>query len=78
MISVVDLLVFKINSCGLRAVAPKRRTDAGDAEQLVRILEKQGGIRLTAAQLAVVETGLPDVVKYGDWPADYWRNKLGL
>lgn len=75
-ISKIDLLVFKINSCGLRAQIAKKRIDARDATALLS--EMTTPIRLTAQQVAIVEPCIRDVVAYGTKSEDWWKQCLGL
>ncbi|RMZ78132.1 hypothetical protein DV738_g3992, partial [Chaetothyriales sp. CBS 135597] len=77
-ISAVDLAVFKIYSCGLRAERSKRRTDAFDAENLIAELTRQGPLSLTNEQRSAVEKGLDDVPAYGGKSKEWWKEKLGL
>jgi hypothetical protein len=77
-ISATDLVVFKINSCGLRAQTAKKRTDAADAQALLERLTGQAPLSLSNAQKAAVEQGINDVVTYGTKTKAWWREKLGL
>lgn len=77
-ISATDLVVFKINSCGLRAQAGKRRVDAGDAQILLETMTAAGPLRLTTAQRAVVEAGLESVIQNGRKNEAWWRERLGF
>jgi hypothetical protein len=75
-ISQIDLLIFKMNSCGLRAQAAKKRVDALDAVSLLRDLPSP--LRLTAEQLAIIEPCIKDVVAHGTKTEDWWKQRLGL
>ena len=77
-ISAIDLIVFKINSCGLRAQAQKKRTDATDAQVLLERLTLNGSLNLAAAQRAIVEPCIQDVVAHGTKSKAWWRQRLGL
>jgi len=77
-ISAIDLVVFKINSCGLRAQTSKKRTDAADAQALLERLTGNAPLSLTNAQKATVERGISDVVTHGTKTSKWWREKLGL
>lgn len=77
-ISKTDLIIFKINSCGLRAQMIKRAMDAGDAEALLEGLTVHASLNLTAAQRAIVEPCLDDVVAYGTHDKAWWSERLGL
>lgn len=75
-ISPTDLLIFKINSCGLRAQAKKKAIDANDAETLLSTMSRP--LSLTDDQRGIAETGLADVVANGTMTEDWWRQNLGL
>ena len=77
-ISPTDLVVFKMNSCGLRALPSKRRTDAADAQALLEGLTVHGSLSLTDAQRAIVEPCINDVVVHGTRTETWWRERLGL
>ncbi|RJE26815.1 hypothetical protein PHISCL_00840 [Aspergillus sclerotialis] len=81
-ISLQDLVIFKIFSCGLRASDAKRYRDDHDAEHLIRELDSQGQIVLSDRQKEVVEgmDVLDDVVKaLGQrLPKYWWEVKLNL
>ena len=77
-ISVIDLIIFKIHSCGLRAEKVKRSRDANDAEALLVEVIKEAPLTLTTAQADLVEIGIPDVVKNGKRNENWWRKRLGL
>ncbi|KAK0702210.1 hypothetical protein B0H67DRAFT_676295, partial [Lasiosphaeris hirsuta] len=69
--SPTDLLIFKINSCGLRAQAAKRAIDANDAEALLSSMNYP--LSLTTNQRSIAETGIADVVMYRSMLEDWWR-----
>ncbi|CZT53421.1 uncharacterized protein RSE6_14971 [Rhynchosporium secalis] len=75
-ISQIDLLIFKINSYGLRAQIAKKRIDARDAQNLLQNMTTP--LRLTAAQLAIVELCLSDIVSQGTKTQEWWKQRLGL
>ncbi|KAG6089242.1 hypothetical protein E4U30_000151 [Claviceps sp. LM220 group G6] len=79
-ISILDLIVFKIFSCGMRAQAQKRLLDATDAETLVlyQIKNEGSGIKLSAKQKEMVEPYIVDVVENGKKTEKWWRENLGL
>ncbi|KAF4627030.1 hypothetical protein G7Y89_g11129 [Cudoniella acicularis] len=77
-ISPVDLIVFKINSCGLRAENTKRRRDAADAAVLLDEETQSGPLNLTAQQKSTVEMGLIDVVNVSGKSENWWKQRLGL
>jgi hypothetical protein len=75
-ISQIDLLIFKINSCGLRVQVAKKRIDARDAQHLLQDMTIP--LRLTALQFAIVEPCITDVVVHGTKTQDWWKQRLGL
>ncbi|KAL9079254.1 MAG: hypothetical protein Q9157_001872 [Trypethelium eluteriae] len=77
-ISPIDLIIFKINSCGLRAQLTKRVTDASDAETLLEMETSRSPLSLTATQQATVEACIADVVTHGSMTEEWWRERLGL
>ncbi|KAE8406745.1 hypothetical protein BDV37DRAFT_52499 [Aspergillus pseudonomiae] len=62
-ISETDLLIFKINSCGLRSTPAKKLRDATDARSLADDLSSKGPIVLSSTQKSAVLQGLDDVVR---------------
>lgn len=77
-ISTTDLVVFKIHSCGLRAVVAKRRVDARDARDILKVATRAGALGLSDAQQAAVESCIQDVVHHGDMTVEWWKQRLGL
>ena len=77
-ISETDLIVFKMNSCGLRALTSKKRVDAIDAETLLELPTVQTPLSLTDAQRAIVEPCIRDVVAHGTKTEEWWREHLSL
>lgn len=77
-ISVVDLIVFKIHTCGLRAQPAKRRIDAGDAEALLSKVAAKSPLKLTDRQKNQVEPCIADVIKNGSHDETWWRQRLGI
>ncbi|KAH8665289.1 hypothetical protein BGZ60DRAFT_565429 [Tricladium varicosporioides] len=75
-ISQIDLLIVKLNSCGLWAQDAKKRVDALDAMSLLRDMATP--LHLTAEQLAIVEPCIKDVVAHGTKTEDWWKQRLGL
>ncbi|KAB8067348.1 hypothetical protein BDV29DRAFT_92519 [Aspergillus leporis] len=77
-ISEVDLLVFKINSCGLRPTPAKKLRDATDARSLANDLSSKGPIVLSQTQRNAVLQGLDDVVRLSGKDQTWWKTKLAL
>ncbi|RYO97603.1 hypothetical protein DL764_007277 [Monosporascus ibericus] len=78
-VSLADLVVFKLDSSGLRSNAAKKRRDAADAAALLEEhaaanakLELSPGKRETAHQALI------DVVRYSDRSRGWWVTRLGL
>ncbi|KAI3283598.1 hypothetical protein NUH16_011173 [Penicillium rubens] len=77
-ISEIDLLVFKINCCGLRPTPAKKLRDATDARTLAEDLCSRGSINLTPAQKSAVLQGLDDVAQLSRRDKSWWMAKLAL
>lgn len=77
-ISPTDLIVFKMNCCGLRAKPAKKVIDAGDAETLIQGQTSNSPLSLTGAQKDVVEPCIADMVQYGSQSEEWWRHRLGM
>jgi hypothetical protein len=77
-ISAVDLIIFKINSCGLRAQIAKRQIDALDAEALLEQETALSPLSLSTGQREIVEPCIADVVTNGTKHETWWRQRLGL
>ncbi|KAF2459309.1 hypothetical protein BDY21DRAFT_337915 [Lineolata rhizophorae] len=77
-ISPTDLIIFKINSCGLRSQGVKKRTDAVDAETLLARETLHSPLTLTSTQQAIVAPCIVDVVTHGRQSEQWWRQRLGL
>ncbi|KAI8949883.1 hypothetical protein F4801DRAFT_579985 [Xylaria longipes] len=78
-ISVDDLIVFKIFSCGLRSEVSKSRRDALDAFRLLEQKTRASGpLRLSKHQIDAVVPGLNDVVRLTNNDDAWWKNRLGL
>ncbi|KAK4153532.1 hypothetical protein C8A00DRAFT_33693 [Chaetomidium leptoderma] len=75
-ISITDLIVFKISSCGMRADKEKGSTDADDAEDLLGVT---GPLTLTPEQQTAVEKGIEGVIgRHSRRTRSWWRTQLGL
>ncbi|RDW81521.1 uncharacterized protein DSM5745_05078 [Aspergillus mulundensis] len=77
-ISELDLLVFKIYSCGLRATSQKKIRDANDAMSLLDVLASKGPVVLNPDQHAAVTQGLDDVVNISGMGHNWWKSRLGM
>ncbi len=74
----IDLIVFKINSCGMRATKDKKKRDADDAWNLLELATNGGALNLTCAQRKPVSDGLMAVVEMTGRPEAWWKSRLGL
>ncbi|KAL4971052.1 uncharacterized protein BDV14DRAFT_194833 [Aspergillus stella-maris] len=74
----LDVMVFKIRSCGLRADETKRKRDAADAFHLLKDLAENGPITLTPTQVAAVREGLPAVLERTSVEEQWWRTTLNV
>lgn len=80
-ISLTDLIVFKLDSSGLRSNPAKKERDACDAAALVDLAcsrSRRGSVDLTKKQEQVVEEALCDVSKCGTKEKCWWEKHMGL
>lgn len=77
-ISELDLLVFKINSCGLRPTQGKKLRDATDALELIEDLNSKGSIVLSVSQKNAVTQCLDDLARVSGKDKAWWIAKLAL
>ncbi|KAI0143993.1 hypothetical protein F4776DRAFT_450159 [Hypoxylon sp. NC0597] len=77
-ISLIDLIVFKLDSSGLRSNPAKKERDAKDAAALVDLATSKAPIRLSAKQEQVVEEALCDVATCGTKEKGWWEKHMGL
>ncbi|KAJ5776728.1 uncharacterized protein N7511_001739 [Penicillium nucicola] len=77
-ISELDLLIFKINSCGLRPTPGKKLRDATDASELLEDLSTKGPIVLSVSQKNVILQCLDDVARMSGRDKAWWIAKLAL
>ncbi|KAI2473250.1 hypothetical protein F4781DRAFT_427663 [Annulohypoxylon bovei var. microspora] len=78
-ISLTDLIVFKLDSSGLRSNPAKKERDAYDAAALVDLAcSRRGSIDLSKKQEQVVEEALCDVAECGAKEKDWWEKHMGL
>ncbi|KAI0386615.1 hypothetical protein F5Y04DRAFT_288540 [Hypomontagnella monticulosa] len=79
-ISLTDLIVFKLDSSGLRSNPVKKERDAQDAAALVKLAtkERRGSLQLSEKQEQVVEEALCDVAKCGTKEKGWWEKQMGL
>ncbi|KAI3180282.1 hypothetical protein DTO046C5_1518 [Penicillium roqueforti] len=77
-ISELDLLVFKINCCGLRPTPAKKLRDTTDARTLAEDLYSRGSINLTSTQKIAILQGLDDIAQLSRRDKSWWVAKLAL
>ncbi|XXH03561.1 hypothetical protein Hte_009966 [Hypoxylon texense] len=77
-ISLTDLIVFKLDSSGLRSNPLKKDRDARDAAALVDHASRRGAIALSEKQEQVVEEALCDVGRCGTKEKSWWVDQMGL
>ncbi|KAI1650241.1 uncharacterized protein F4817DRAFT_328740 [Daldinia loculata] len=77
-ISLTDLIVFKLDSSGLRSNPVKKERDAQDAAALVAFATHKSFLQLSKKQEQVVEEALCDVAKCGTKEKDWWERRMGL
>lgn len=75
----IDLIVYKIYSCGLRSDTAKSQIDAMDAETLLKKeVESNGRVVLQGTQLSHVHNSLPAILQYSNNDKKWWMINLGL
>ncbi|KAI8963697.1 hypothetical protein F5Y11DRAFT_318360 [Daldinia sp. FL1419] len=77
-ISLTDLIVFKLDSSGLRSNPVKKERDAQDAAALVDFATHKSSLQLSEKQEQVVEEALCDVAKCGTKEKGWWEKRMGL
>ncbi|KAI0838614.1 hypothetical protein F5Y06DRAFT_286980 [Hypoxylon sp. FL0890] len=77
-ISLIDLIVFKLDSSGLRSNPAKKERDARDAAALVDLAANKAPIRLSKKQEQVVEEALCDVATCGTKEKGWWEKHMSL
>ncbi|KAI1808111.1 hypothetical protein F4811DRAFT_335811 [Daldinia bambusicola] len=77
-ISLTDLIVFKLDSSGLRSNPAKKERDALDAAALVDLATHKSSLRLSEKQEQVVEEALCDMAKCGSKEKGWWEKRMGL
>ncbi|KAI0095448.1 hypothetical protein F4814DRAFT_457607 [Daldinia grandis] len=77
-ISLTDLIVFKLDSSGLRSNPVKKERDAQDAAALVDFATHKKSLQLSEKQEQVVEEALCDVAKCGTKEKGWWEKRMGL
>ncbi|KAL1850886.1 hypothetical protein Plec18170_006723 [Paecilomyces lecythidis] len=75
-ISVSDLILFRIHSCGIRPCRIKSENDAREAEELTKLLTEEESWVLARDQKLVLRDEIGSVIQYGTKGIDWWENKL--
>lgn len=77
-VSLVDLVVFKMDACGLRDSAPGRQREARDAAALLGLAAEHRALDLNPDQARVVEECLADVLRHSDPDKQkaWWQTRL--
>lgn len=80
-VSLVDLIAFKMDACGLRDSVPKKQQEARDAAALLEVAAEHSALQLDDDQARVVEECLPDVLRHSEDPdkqaKSWWQIRLG-
>ncbi|RYP55389.1 hypothetical protein DL768_000144 [Monosporascus sp. mg162] len=78
-VSLADLVVFKLDSSGLRSNAAKKRRDAADAAALLEEnAAANANFELSPRKREMAHQALIDVVRYSDRSRGWWETRLGL
>lgn len=77
-ISAIELFIFKVNCCGMRALPRKRCVDAEDAEALLKRYNELRPLILSMDRMQLIEPFIGDLVRYGHRGEKWWRAKLAF
>jgi hypothetical protein len=77
-ISIEDLIVFKIDSCGHQTTEVKKERDALDAIALLELASTRGPLFLQDHQERLVEESMSDVILHTARDKSWWEGRLGL
>jgi hypothetical protein len=77
-ISVLDLMVFTVYSCGLYYLPEKRKKAAHDVESLSQLLSNPGPPVLTAQQRQAARDGLITLAENSIHAVSWWITRLGI
>lgn len=75
-VSLVDLIVFKMDSCGLRDSTQGKQQDARDAAALLEAATEHCALELNEDQARVVEECLTDVLRHSASDKGWWQARL--
>ncbi|UPK91584.1 hypothetical protein LCI18_002519 [Fusarium solani-melongenae] len=78
--SLQDLIVFKMDACGLHENDASKRRDACDAAALLELASEHGALNLDEDQAERAEEALADMVEFSDPEHDknWWQRCLGM
>lgn len=77
-VSLVDLIVFKMDACGLRDSAQSKQQEVRDAAALLELATEHSALDLNPDQARVVEESLPDVLRNSgpERQKAWWQTRL--
>ncbi|KAF4973929.1 hypothetical protein FZEAL_9115 [Fusarium zealandicum] len=77
--SLVDMVIFKMDACGLHENESGKRRDACDAAELLELASEHGALRLDDDQMERAEENLADTVEFSSPEHDknWWKRCLG-
>lgn len=75
-VSLVDLIVFKMDSCGLRDSTQGKQQEARDAAALLEAATQHCALELNEDQARVVEECLADVLRHSASDKGWWQARL--
>jgi len=75
-VSLVDLIVFKMDSCGLRDSTQGKQQEARDAAALLEAATEHCALELNDTQVRVVEECLPDILRHSSSDKGWWQARL--
>ncbi|CAI6099310.1 hypothetical protein V2G26_005721 [Clonostachys chloroleuca] len=78
-ISIDDLIVFKVDACGLREREASKRQEACVAAALLELASEHGPIDVDEDKLDRIEQALPEILEFCDAEHDksWWQRRLG-
>ncbi|KAF5019749.1 hypothetical protein F66182_8234 [Fusarium sp. NRRL 66182] len=79
-VSLEDLVIFKMDACGLHENDVSKRRDACDAAALLELASEHGALRLDEDKTERAEEALADMVEFSDAEYDkgWWQRCLGM
>jgi hypothetical protein len=77
-ISLLDLIVFKIDSSGLYRTLGPRMRDALDAAALLEYASRHQPLQFSYRKERIIRRGLPDAIEYSGREWGWWYRRLGF